>query len=704
MWARMSTFSSPTVLDYDPFFYYRYAKQIMENNFRVPDWDLQSFFPPGRPLNRSQGWSYTMVIFFKIAELFMTIPFMEIAKIAPVIMAGLTAISAFFLGKFLTNKWGGLTTALFAALTPTFIGVSMAGYCDTDATTVFYFFLAVFSIFLAIKKKKILFYALAILANFAFVYNWGPGWMPLMLFTVFIPILVVFRIIENIIHQGKIKIDIKSIITELKPIIITLLIIAIGANVIAFFLGTSNLISTFFTGFRFTAIAGEPLLVNVSVAELQLINILTQSGFLSVANRVGLLPMLLTLFGLPLLVFYKIWKKTKISYAEIFLYTWTLITFYLILRGIRFSLLFSCATAASTGYVIGSLVKHLKKNIISATVFGVIIIFAMIFVSNAIQIGYGGAGMQLSSNWYDMLDWLKENADEDAIVATWWDPGHILAGYTGLRVHADGAHCGPNDCIPYNHNIRIQNMGTIMSTDNETMAVSILEKYMQLTPEQCEEVKQKFGDKVPEEACEPASEMYFISSNDLIAKFTWMNYFGGFRAPIKTGADFQKNPGVCCAVTPESEPDQVPCGEFADKGRGVWIWCPWIFNFKEATQDEQGNPIYIYEYSGITISIVQQPNYLLPIYNNQYLINHITFFSADDTGMRDVDLRDSSIELERIDGLVWVDPSFRNLIYFAPSIKDSVFTKTYFYDGHGLDHFELVYFNPEIKLYKVNFD
>jgi len=59
--------------------------------------------------------------------------------------------------------------------------------------------------------------------------------------------------------------------------------------------------------------------------------------------------------------------------------------------------------------------------------------------------------------------------------------------------------------------------------------------------------------------------------------------------------------------------------------------------------------------------------------------------------------------LEKLDGLVWIDPSFKSLIYFAPEIKDSIFVRTFFYGGEGLDHFELVYQNSEIKLYKVNF-
>jgi len=309
--------------------------------------------------------------------------------------------------------------------------------------------------------------------------------------------------------------------------------------------------------------------------------------------------------------------------------------------------------------------------------------------------------MQVGQNWIDMLDWLNENADPKAEVATWWDPGHIIAGYTGLRVHADGAHCGAKQCIPYPHDIRIQDMGRMMSTNNETEAVELLKKYVVLSEEDCKKVKEEFGDIVPNEACEPVSEMYFIASSDLIGKFTWMNYFGGFRAPIGSQEDFMKNPGVCCPSTPKSEPGQMSCGEFADQGRGVWVWCPWIFSYTGQQQDQQGNPVHVYDYSGLKLVVVQKQNQLIPIYNNRYVINNMIFYNEGQLQM--VDLSNADINLEKIDGMVWIDPGFRTIIYFSPSIKNSIFTRLFFFNGEDLDHFELVFSNSEIKLFKVNF-
>jgi asparagine N-glycosylation enzyme membrane subunit Stt3 len=706
VYVRLGTINSPTVLDYDPFWFYRYAEDIIKNGFQIPKWDILSFYPPGRPTEPFQGWPYTIAVFYKILNsLFSGMTLTKVAILSPVIMVALIPIPAYFLGKILTgNKIAGLTTATFATLTPSFIGVSMAGYCDSDVPVVFYTFVSVLLIIFALKKKSIFTYILAILANVFFVFNWGGGWLTLILFFAFIPAIIIFRVLEDFVHSRKLTFNLSNVFKELKILLTPLLIIMAAANILGFILFGTTMFHSFFGGLAFTGLFGQPLVVNVSVAELQPMNIFTKDGFLAVAGRVGFFPVILTFFGLPLIVLYKLYKKEKIAFEEVFLFLWALIMFYLITRGIRFSLMFSIATAISAGYVIGNIFNYMKgKNlVVLSTIFGLMTLLILMFISDAMQIGSESSGMLLSQNWYDMLDWLKNNSTKNALVATWWDPGHIIAGYTGLYVHADGAHCPSFECIPYNHNIRIQNMGRIMSTSDENEALDILEKYRQLTPEQCKEVKQKFGDIVPKEVCNPVSNIYFISSNDLIGKFTWMNYFGGYRAPIKSNEDFQANPGVCCASTPTTEPGQISCGEFANQGKGVWVWCPWIFSFSEVKQDQEGNPVYVYNYAGLTLAIIQKNNQLIPIYNNRFMINHMTFFQQG--LMRNVDLTNITTSLEKIDGLAWVDPSFKNLIYFAPSIKDSIFTRTFFYDGEGLKHFELVYSNPETKLYKINFE
>jgi dolichyl-diphosphooligosaccharide--protein glycosyltransferase len=711
--VRMPTLSASTVLDYDPWWYYRHAIEIMNNSMVPPKWDLLSYYPPGRIFDPILGWEYTMILFYKLAQIiFNNISFLTIAKWSPIIMVCLGAIPAYLFGKLLTNKWGGLVTALFALLAPTFIGVSMGGYCDNDPVVTFYIFLCVYSVFLALKKPSITNYLFAILSNILFVFTWGGGWFVLILFAAFLPAMITFRILESSVHEFKIKINLADMVSEIKPLLFPLLVIIIVTNVIGTLIGLGNLFVAIMIALGFFN-PGQGLLVNISVAELQPINVLSREGILTVASRVGMLPTLLTFIGLPLIVMYKLYKKIKIDYVEIFLFLWTLVTFIAILRGVRFSIEFSIAAAVAAGYIVGNISKYPKVNLIILTLvlivmsgldrsyiwptlifsifsiialikssqqeynlqlftaYGLLIIMILISITNATQLGLASTGMEVDQNWLNAFDWLKKNADKDSLITTWWDPGHIIAGYTGLKVMADGAHCGPAECIPYNHNIRIKDMGRTFSTNNETEAIEILSKYMKLTPEQCAMARKAWGDIVPPDACKPVSEMYVIASNDLIGKYYWLSFFGSYDEKTKTGV-----------------------------GR----------NFVQLQLTNYSQQQGILQYGNGIISVVQKDDKLVAILNlpqqgiRNAIIKDMIFFQAGNSISQ-------VTPNATIDGLVVIDPSFRIVTFMEPAVKNSIFTNMYFFNGGGhqdfgipeLAHFELKYSNPEVKIFKVLF-
>ncbi len=728
VYTRMSTINSPTVLDYDPFWFFRHAKEIIENGYSVPKWDILSYYPPGRPYDHFQGWPYTIAVMYKIFNYFTTISLTKVAIISPLVLAALTPIPAFFLGRLLSNNMGGLAIALFSVLTPAILGVSMAGYSDSDIPVLFYTILSILAIFLAInqfKKGWLRFLPcgiIAILVNLFFVYNWGAGWLPQLFFLVLIPVYFIFKLIETKFHHN--KFDLNVISQETKPIITPLIIIIFISNIIGYSLGWGSVFHSFLGGLGFTGlfgalmviffvsivtsiglitgllffktrgavigavigillsiivlvfgnVFGQPLLVNLSVAELQTINIFTKEGFSAVADRVGMLPTLLAIIGLPVLIVFKFFRKEKLRYIDIYLFLWMFITFYLILRGVRFSTLFSTAAAASAGYVIGNLFVYLKNRnlLIFSTVFGIIAVFSIIFISNAIQFGYSASGMTLSQNWYDMLDWLKENADKDSLVATWWDPGHIITGYTGLKVMADGAHCSPEICIPYNHNIRIQDTGRMFSTNNESESVDILSKYRELTPEQCAAARENFKDIMPADACDPINDIYVIASSDLIGKYYWMSFFGSWNDTAKTG-----------------------------NGRN-------FMQMSFSGMDKNGLPTY----SNI-ITLMQKDNQIVGILNipQQGIRNAIIKDIVYSYQGEEIRYRVPDNQTNTIDGMLWVDSGFSMVIFMDSSVRDSVFTNMFFFNGNGiqefniskLNNFELVYSNPEIRIFKVNF-
>jgi len=680
VYTRSSTLGVRTVLDYDPWWWYRHTEDIINNNMMLPAWDELSFFPPGRATEPFQGWPYAMAIFYQILHPLLEMTLTEVAKWSTLIVAAATVIPAFLLGRLFSNKIGGLATAVFSVLSPSLIGVSMAGYCDTDMIVHFYTFLSVYSISLAIKKefgvRAIPYYIFAILANLAFVFTWGYGWIIMIFFAALVPGIVIFRVIEQIIHSRSLRLNVAEIKKETIAILIPLVIIMLPVNIIGQVFGLSNMVSTLIDGVIF--FQGKALLVNISVAELQQINILTSSGFNEIVDRVGLGTVIFT-FLLPLVAFYKMFKKEKISPSEIFLFLWIFITFILISKGVRFSLLFSGATAATAGYVIGSMPKYLKNTVVKATFYGFVLLVTLMFVSTAITVGYQSAGMEISGNWYNMLDWLKANANTKSLVVTWWDPGHIIAGYTGLRVHADGAHCGIGACIPYNHNTRIQDMGRMFTTDNESETVQILDKYIHLAPDECQKAKDKFGDAVPADACDPIPEVYFIASSDLIGKYYWMSYFGDCLKQMGL-----KDADACYSVSPDWFRENAQGRNFLQLG---------FTNY----DSNQG----IISYSGGQLSLVFNNGQWVPVLNmpdqgiRNVVVREVVYF--ENGQQKHVTYNDT----QAIEGMIWVDPSYSTALFMDASVRDSIFTRMFLFNGEGLEHFKLVYQNGETKLFKV---
>jgi len=777
VFTRLSTINSPTVLDYDPWWFYRYAQIILNNSLKLPSWDVQSFYP-GRPVSLFNGWPYTIVFLYKLLSFFSSTTLMKAAIISPLVMVALTAIAAFFVGRLLTNNLGGLVTALFIVLAPSLVGTSMAGYCDTDAPVAFYFFFSIFATLLALKKKSLATIVFAVLTNLLFVWNWGGGWLTLILFTVFTFSLPFFRIIENIVHTFSFKVDFKSLMQEWFEVSKPMFFIVVATNLLGYFLFHSTLFLSFFGGLAFTGLgllvrgivlivlfgwcglfaynffsslksektktrvyAGlgllftvflavltiqavisapeAPLLVNISVAELQPVNIFSREGFMSVVNRAGLLTTLLS-FGLLGLVAYKIWKKEKILPEEIFLFLSTIFMFLLISRGVRFDLQFTIVASIAAGYMIGNykrypevilllmvlsllfvhqlftrtipeiiyfafilllpvLVLYKKEEkLMHALILGIFAFQTLFFVSNAIQLGQA-SGMEISKNWYDALDWLVNNSDAETIVVTWWDPGHILAGYSYYKqrpfmVMADGAHCGPTDCLVYDHNIRIQDMGRVFATSNETEAINILKRYMGPTQEQCEKLKAVFGNKIYDnplkvDPCKPMKKMYLIASADLIGKYYWLSYFG-----TGTGRNY----------------------------------------FQLQLTGTSGNSLL---YSNGIISLVVNDTSFIPVLNipeqgiRNRIISKISYMDASGN----IITKDYSDIPNSIPGFLWAIPNFGiagstgqlivpyYVIFMPPEIENSLFTRMFFYNGQGLQHFKLVYQNPEVKIFEVIF-
>jgi hypothetical protein len=729
------------LLGADPWWFYRHAQIIYDNNFQPPQWDMQSHFPPGRPVNHQLGWPYTLAVFYAMFQS-ADLSLMKFSGFFVPVFASLSAIPAYFVARMITNRWGALITAFLAVITPHFIGVSVAGYPDSDSVVVFYSFLAVLTTLYAIKKgdklklenyrsyKEVIKYLPyiipALIVYWVFAVNWSFSWYIYFIFLTFIPLLVLFRFIEGkVFHRegGYISL-LHQKVRQTKSVVIPIVLIGVFGQILSSFtngwpystvtpdqqliwgliflnagvagsivfisvfvsvgtilgaslgrlkgLITGIAVSTVIAWLLFSGgITGQRLLVFDSIAELTPLDFAAPGGFASITQRVGNLPALFGMIGLIGIFLFKLFTRREIKTVEFFALFWIIVSLSLTLAGERFSLLFGIAVAVAAGFLLGTLIEFFKRrrSLISAFFFIIVVVGLSLHLYDGVNRANTIAeGNRITPQTLQGLTYLKQTADKNALIVAWWDHGHLMAGYTGLRVHSDGAQCSAGECVPYGHDERMVDVAKMFSTNDESTAVSLLKKYASLSDDQCNQVKSSFGNRLPGNACGSTSEIYVIASGDLIPKYYWISYFGSYDYALNTG-----------------------------KHREYLQLFP-------AGKDPNGDLLYqgaeararVYKRDQVLAATIDIPQSGI----KNAFVGELRFYDEQGTETRRV--------LPSVDnsagGLLIVSEVRGRAMFMDSEMKESILTKLLLFHGEDLKHFQLVFENPTVAIYKVNLE
>ncbi len=258
----------------------------------------------------------------------------------------------------------------------------------------------------------------------------------------------------------------------------------------------------------------------------------------------------------------------------------------------------------------------------------------------------------LDDNWWNALNWIRNNTPECAVIATYWDPGHFITGIAQRPVVFDGATQNTKLIETINGTrivrSRIQDIATVLYTSNETEALNILKYY-----------------KMPN-----CSSMYFIASSDLIGKSHWWVYFSTWSPKTHSG---DKNPMDNYYYAPLTAKKPMMNGNGTEYIYGNL--------FMVVTDGVHATP-YLIQGNGQYVSKMSEIVYF---YNNTPLM-----FRFDNASF---------------DGMLYVTPGMRYAFYIPKKLENSLFTRMYFFNGYGLKHFKLVKnFGGEVKLFKVVFN
>jgi len=185
----------------------------------------------------------------------------------------------------------------------------------------------------------------------------------------------------------------------------------------------------------------------------------------------------MTLLALPvvisMLVMLKSEKEVDVKLA-ILLVIWFIATTYASLKGVRFTLLMSTAFGVSFAITLAAIYKLASKWIstelkINETLTKSIIVILLLFVLiSPVKAGYSLSQSytpSVNDAWYDSLTKIKDNSKPDAIINSWWDFGHWFKYLADRRVTLDGSsQSGPP----------LHWLGKLMVTQDEKQSVGIL--------------------------------------------------------------------------------------------------------------------------------------------------------------------------------------------------------------------------------------
>jgi dolichyl-diphosphooligosaccharide--protein glycosyltransferase len=204
--------------EFDPHMHYRLTKYIVDNGFFAwRSWtDTMSWYPYGLHVSSAilPGLSTTAAVFYQIANALNLAPgpmlssqvynpltadpVFNFVVIFPVIMATLTVLVAYFVGRDIGGKEVGLFSAFFLALSSPYISRTSLGFFDDETVGIFGILLFMFFFLRSIDPEKSsrnsFIYSIAGGLSLGYLFScWGAARYPLGITLIFVLVLLLLK-------------------------------------------------------------------------------------------------------------------------------------------------------------------------------------------------------------------------------------------------------------------------------------------------------------------------------------------------------------------------------------------------------------------------------------------------------------------------------------------------------------------------------
>jgi dolichyl-phosphooligosaccharide-protein glycotransferase len=523
----------PYFSEMDSYYNYRLTQDYLDHGYlgdtkiNGTNWDLHSYYPPGRSAEYPPLIVYLTAFAYKFLNIFANIPLTTVAFWMGAFVASLCVIPAYLFVRRITNDYGGIVAGILAGIAPAYFSHTFAGFFDTDMFNVLLPLLVVWffveSVLAKDLRSRSIFATLSAISMLIFSMAWEGWWY--IFYLVIVTVIVYLLVSKYLLKMDTIKstrdytsrkdwlLDQPEIFALLVFFILSSLLIILTAGFSGF---SGTLVQAVgVTNLQATVQATSYPNVFVSVAELQVASLLEV-----IANVGGYVAFAFGILGVIFLFIRLFWplgtkkpeepdekdkkrdtgskrrkkrsqrkkketsdenatkvtmpeltadqKKNYLFYAVLFS-LWLLLTGYAITKGVRFVETFSVPIALSAGIFVGLMVDYLKVYIRNPQYHAlamvlIVILVAAIPVYNAYAIS---SSVTPGTDDYmaNSLTWIKGNTPQNTVITSWWDFGHLFAAKADRAVTFDGGS---------QNSPRAYWVGKALVTNNESLSAGIL--------------------------------------------------------------------------------------------------------------------------------------------------------------------------------------------------------------------------------------
>jgi len=191
--------------EFDPYYQFSITQHMVNNGLLSPYWpthwiNMQKWYPDGLDMSNSlPALPMTAAILFQIVSLFgANINLMTFCAILPAVIAIVSCLILYLIGKDMGGKAVGLFSALFLALAPSFLQRSSLGFFDTEVPGVLGLLLFIFLFLRSVDSNRSLraslLYSLGAGAALAyFIAGWGAAYYLIALAVLFVFVMVLLK-------------------------------------------------------------------------------------------------------------------------------------------------------------------------------------------------------------------------------------------------------------------------------------------------------------------------------------------------------------------------------------------------------------------------------------------------------------------------------------------------------------------------------